>query len=50
MEDYAAAVGLDKKGAGETIALILLEELGRAAAHRMSKSAVLERLKSLPGC
>lgn len=41
---YAAAVGLDKKGAGENISLIVLEELGKAAVHRMTKTALLEEL------
>ena len=45
MEEYAAAVGLDKKGAGADIALILLEELGRAVPHKMPKQALLEELK-----
>ena len=45
MEEYAAAVGLDKKGAGADISLILLEELGRAVPHKMPKQALLEELK-----
>ena len=44
-EEYAAAVGLDKKGAGADITLILLEELGRAVPHKMSKQALLEELQ-----
>ena len=44
-EEYAAAVGLDKKGSGGDIAVILLEELGKAAPHRMTKAALLEELK-----
>ena len=46
--DYAAAIGLDKKGTGETISLILLETLGHAIAHPMKKSQVLAALDSLP--
>ena len=44
-EDYAAAVGLDKKGAGDSISVILLEEAGRAMAHPMPKAELLEELK-----
>ena len=44
-EDYAAAVGLDKKGAGDSISVILLEEGGRAVAHPMPKAKLLEELK-----
>ncbi len=43
-EEYAAAIGLDKKGAGAEISLILLEELGRAVPRRMSKQTLLEEL------
>ena len=43
--EYAAAVGLDKKGAGEDISLILLEEIGRAVIHRMKKSQLLALLE-----
>ena len=43
--DYAAAIGLDKKGAGDSISVILLEEAGRAAAHPMPKARLLEELK-----
>lgn len=45
MADYAAAIGLDKKGAGEEISLILLAEPGRAVAHPMKKSEVLHLLE-----
>ena len=45
--DYAAAVGLDKKGTGEQITLVLLEDLDRAVLHRMSKR---ELLGLLEGC
>ena len=43
-EDYAAAVGLDKKGAGADITLILLEQLGRAVPYRMPKDQLLALL------
>lgn len=44
-EEYAAAVGLDKKGSGGDISVILLEELGKAVPHKMAKAALLEELK-----
>ena len=44
-EDYAAAVGLDKKGAGEDISVILLERMGHAVPHRMPKAQLLEELR-----
>ena len=43
--DYSAAIGLDKKGAGDSISVILLEEAGRAVAHPMPKAKLLEELK-----
>ena len=43
--DYAAAVGLDKKGAGEDISVILLERMGHAVPHRMPKAQLLEELR-----
>lgn len=43
-EDYAAAIGLDKKGAGADITLILLSALGRAALHKLPKSELLRLL------
>ena len=45
LEEYTAAIGLDKKGAGADISVILLEELGRAVPHKMPKQALLEELK-----
>ena len=44
-EEYAAAIGLDKKGAGADISVILLEEMGHAIPHKMPKAALLEELK-----
>ena len=46
--DYAAAVGLDKKGTGADISVILLEALGRAVSHRMPKAELLALLEELP--
>ena len=43
-EDYAAAIGLDKKGAGADITLVLLERLGKAALHKMPKAELLDLL------
>ena len=45
--DYAAAVGLDKKGAGADISVILLEALGRAVPHKMPKAELLALLEEL---
>ena len=47
IDDYAAAIGLDKKGAGADINLILLEQMGRAIPHKIAKTVLLERLSSL---
>ncbi len=46
-EEYAAAICLDKKGAGSDITLILLEELGKAVPYKMPKDKLLEELKWL---
>ena len=43
-EDYAAAIGLDKKGAGADLTLILLEKLGRAVPHKLPKAELLRLL------
>ena len=43
-EDYAAAIGLDKKGAGESITLVLLDRPGHAMLYPMKKSALLDLL------
>ena len=43
--DYAAAVGLDKKGAGDAISVILLERLGHAVPHKMPKMCIRDRKK-----
>lgn len=45
--DYAAAIGLDKKGDKDQIALILLAELGKAIPVKMEKNAVLQLLEEL---
>ena len=38
-------MGLDKKGSGGDIQVVLLEEMGKAVPHRMTKAALLEELK-----
>ena len=43
-EQYADAIGLDKKGAGDRISLILLESIGKAVARKMPKAEVLHLL------
>ena len=43
-EQYADAVGLDKKGSGDDISLILLESIGKAVARKMPKVEVLKLL------
>ncbi len=43
-EQYAAAIGLDKKGAGAHITLILLDRAGHAVPYQMEKAALLEKL------
>ena len=43
-EEYTAAIGLDKKGTGSDISLILLGGLGCAVIHKMPKRKVLELL------
>ncbi len=40
-EQYTDAIGLDKKGSGDNISLILLESIGNAVARRMPKAEVL---------
>lgn len=41
---YAAAIGRDKKGAGEDISLILLESLGHGVIRKLPKAELLELL------
>ena len=43
-EDYAAAIGLDKKGAVEDITLVLLARLGKAILHKLPKAELLSLL------
>ena len=43
-DTYAAAIGLDKKGSGDDITLILLENMGHAIPHKIPKEKLLEAL------
>ena len=45
MDDYAAAIGLDKKGAGADITLILLDRIGHAVPHKMPRGQLLSLLE-----
>ena len=45
MDDYAAAIGLDKKSAGADITLILLDKIGRAVPHKMPRRDLLALLE-----
>ena len=49
MGDYSAAIGLDKKGAGVDISVILLDRMGHAVPHKMPRARLLEQLESLLG-
>ena len=46
-EEYAAAIDLDKKGAGADITVILLEEIGRAVPCKLPKAGLLQQLEAL---
>ena len=45
MDDYAAAIGLDKKGAGADITVILLDRIGHAVPHKMPREQLLNLLE-----
>ncbi|MBD5119004.1 MAG: 3-dehydroquinate synthase [Clostridiales bacterium] len=45
-DDYTAAIGLDKKGAGADITLILLDKMGHAIPHKLPKAQLLSLLNS----
>ena len=49
MADYTAAIGLDKKSTGSDISLILLQDMGRAAAYKMPRTEALEQVQWLTG-
>ena len=48
MDGYAAAIGLDKKGAGADITLILLDRMGHAVPRKMPRDQLLQQLEALP--
>ena len=43
-EDYESAIGLDKKGEGERIHLILLTKAGEAVRHSMTKAELFDAI------
>lgn len=45
MDGYAAAIGLDKKGAGADITVILLDRIGHAVPHKMPREQLLNLLE-----
>ena len=45
--DYTAAIGLDKKGAGADINMILLDKMGHAVPHKMPKAQIMPLIASL---
>lgn len=47
MEAYRSAIGLDKKGIGGSISVILLRELGRAEPVPMTKEELLDRIEEV---
>lgn len=47
MDDYENAIGLDKKGEGGAISVILLPELGKAEAVKLKKTELIERIEKL---
>ena len=49
-EAYEAAVGLDKKVAGSSITLILLDKLGHAAPTKLEKERLLQMVEESYGC
>ena len=48
-ETIVEAIGLDKKGTGSQISLILLEKMGSAMAVKLEKEAVLQNLEAIYG-
>lgn len=44
LEDYRSAIGLDKKGSGDSITVIFLKELGTTLPTKMAKRELLELL------
>jgi 3-dehydroquinate synthase len=48
--DYEAAIGLDKKGAGSQITLILLSAMGQTAPTKIEKAALMALIEETYGC
>ena len=46
-EDYQSAIGLDKKGSGSKISVILLTELGQAQAVPMEKAQLFQLIDEI---
>jgi 3-dehydroquinate synthase len=47
MAEYEAAIGLDKKGQGSKINLIVLPELGKAQAEKLEKTRLLQLISEI---
>ena len=47
MEDYQSAIGLDKKGSGSRISVILLTELGQAQAVPIEKAQLFQLIEEI---
>ena len=47
-DTYAAAIGLDKKGAGADITLVLLDRMGHAVLRKLPKATLLQSIGALP--
>ena len=47
MEDYQSAIGLDKKGSGSKISVILLSELGQAQAVPIEKAQLFQLIEEI---
>ena len=47
MEDYQSAIGLDKKGSGSKISVILLTELGQAQAVPIEKAQLFQLIEEI---
>lgn len=47
---YEAAIGLDKKGAGSKITLVLLDKLGSTNLYKLEKAKLLTMIEDAYGC
>lgn len=48
--DYEAAIGLDKKGTGSQITLVLLDKLGSTKLYKLEKAKLLTMIEDAYGC